>query len=93
MTFLFSNVISDVACFKKPDDTDNYYGNATCNKRTVSSVLLHFGQFCHSGKQNFMSFGLNNNCIVFTIFSTKLYFENLRLGSVFCKIGIIYVSY
>ena len=93
MTFLFSNVISDVACFKKPDDTDNYYGNATCNKRTASSVLLHFGQFCHSGKQNFMSFGLNNNCIVFTIFSTKLYFENLRLGPVFCEIGIIYVSY
>ena len=88
MPFLFSNVISDVDCFKKPDDTDNYYGNATSNKRTGSSVLLHFGQFCHSGKQNFMSFGLNNNFIVFTILSTKLYFENLNLGPVFCRICI-----
>ena len=49
MTFLFSNVISDLACFKKPDDTDNFYGNATSNKRMASSVLLPFGQFCHSG--------------------------------------------
>ena len=86
--FLFSNVISDVACFKKPDDTDNYYGNATSNKRTANSVLLHFGQFCHSGKQNFMRVGLNNNCILFTIFSTKLYFENLSLRAVFCRICI-----
>ena len=75
MTFLFSNVISDVACFKKPDDTENYYGNATSNKRTASYVLLHFGQFCHIGKHNFIRFGLNNNCIVvFTTFNTKLYF-------------------
>ena len=51
MTFLFSIVISDVACFKKPDDTNNFYGNAISNKRTASSVLLPFGQFCHSGKQ------------------------------------------
>ena len=53
MTFLFSNVIniSDVPCFKKPDDTDNFYGNAATNKRTASSVLLPFGQFCHSGKE------------------------------------------
>ena len=51
MTFLFSNVISDVACFKKPDDTDNYYGNATSNKCTASSVLLHFGQFAIQGNR------------------------------------------
>ena len=51
MRFLFSNVISDVASFKKPDDTDNFDENATSNKRTASSVLLPFGQFCHSRKQ------------------------------------------
>ena len=73
MTFLFS-VISDVACFKKPDDTDNYYGNATCNKRTASSVLLHFGQFCHSGKQNFMSFWFKQQLYSIYNFQHKIIF-------------------
>ena len=62
----------NVACFKKPDDTDNYYGNATSNKPTASSVLSPVLPFREA---EFYMVWLNNNCIVFTIFSTKLYFQ------------------
>ena len=61
----------------------------------VLLVLFCFilASFAIQGNRILCRFGLNNNYIVFTIFSTKLYFENLRLGPVFCKTGIIYVSY
>ena len=93
MTFLFSNVISDVhvACLK------------SLMTQIITTEMLHATNvllvlFCcilasFAIQGILCRFGLNNNCIVFTIFSTKLYFENLRLGPVFCKICIIYVSY
>jgi len=64
VTVPFCNVILDVVCLKKP-----CYGNAAGNKRTASSVLFFFALWPvlpFRETKNFVRFGLNNNCMVFT---------------------------